>query len=194
MKYEDLVELERMGPKSSENLLDEIEKTKQRDVTRLIYALGIRYVGERTAQALASHFKSLDVLANTSIEELTQIEDVGPKVAESVVFFFDQPENQELVSKLKKAGLNFSMKAAEREGKIPLDGQNFVLTGTLSSFSREEAKEIIKELGGTVTSSVSRNTHYVIAGESPGSKLEKAKELGIPTLDEKGFLKLVKKS
>lgn len=193
LKYEDLVELERMGPKSSENLLDEIEKTKQRNLTRLIYALGIRYVGERTAQALAAHFKSLDALANASIEELTQIEDVGPKVAESVVFFFDQPENQELISKLKKVGLNFSMKSAEREGEKSLEGQKFVLTGTLSSFSREEAKEIIEELGGTVTSSVSRNTHYVIAGESPGSKLQKAQELGIPTLDEKGFLKLVKK-
>lgn len=193
LKYEDLVELERMGPKSSENLLDEIEKTKQRDLTRLIYALGIRYVGERTAQALAVHFKSLDALANASIEELTQIEDVGPKVAESVVFFFKQPENQELVSKLKKAGLNFSLKAAEREGERPLDGQNFVLTGTLESFTREEAKEIIEELGGSVTSSVSKNTHYVIAGESPGSKLEKAQKLGIPTLDEKGFLRLVKR-
>lgn len=194
LKYEDLVNLERMGSKSSENLLDEIEKTKQRDVTRLIYALGIRYVGERTAQALAVHFKSLDALANASMEELTQIEDVGPRVAESVVFFFNQPENQELISKLKKAGLNFSMKAAEREGKMPLDGQNFVLTGALSSLTREEAKEIIEELGGTVTSSVSRNTYYVIAGKSPGSKLEKAQELGIPTLNEKGFLKLVKKS
>lgn len=193
LKYEDLVELERMGPKSSKNLLDEIEKTKQRNLTRLIYALGIRYVGERTAQALAAHFKSLDALINASIEELTQIEDVGPKVAESVVFFFDQPENQELISKLKKAGINFFLKAAEREDVKSLEGQKYVLTGTLSSFSREEAKEIIEELGGTVTSSVSRNTRYVIAGESPGSKLQKAQELGIPTLDEKGFLKLVKK-
>jgi DNA ligase (NAD+) len=193
LKYEDLVELERMGPKSSKNLLDEIEKTKQRNLTRLIYALGIRYVGERTAQALAAHFKSLDALTNASIEELTQIEDVGPKVAESVVFFFDQPENQELISKLKKAGINFFLKAAEREDVKSLEGQKYVLTGTLSSFSREEAKEIIEELGGTVTSSVSRNTRYVIAGESPGSKLQKAQELGIPTLDEKGFLKLVKK-
>ena len=193
LKYEDLVELERMGPKSSKNLLDEIEKTKQRNLTRLVYALGIRYVGERTAQALAAHFKSLDALINASIEELTQIEDVGPKVAESVVFFFDQPENQELISKLKKAGINFFLKAAEREDVKSLEGQKYVLTGTLSSFSREEAKEIIEELGGTVTSSVSRNTRYVIAGESPGSKLQKAQELGIPTLDEKGFLKLVKK-
>lgn len=193
LKYEDLVNLERMGPKSSENLLDEIEKTKQRNLTRLVYALGIRYVGERTAQALAAHFKSLDALINASIEGLTQIEDVGPKVAESVVFFFDQPENQELISKLKKAGINFFLKAAEREDVKSLEGQKYVLTGTLSSFSREEAKEIIEELGGTITSSVSRNTRYVIAGESPGSKFQKAQELGIPTLDEKGFLKLVKK-
>jgi DNA ligase (NAD+) len=193
LKQEDLIELERMGQKSSENLLDEIEKTKHRSVTRLIYALGIRYVGERTAESLAAHFKSLDALANASVEELTQIEDVGPKVAESVVFFFEQPENRELLSKLKKAGLNFSMKTAAREGEKPLDGQNFVLTGALSRFSREEAKEIIEELGGTVTSSVSKNTHYVVVGESPGSKLQKAQKLGIPILDEKKFLKLVKK-
>ncbi len=193
LKYEDLVELERMGPKSSENLLDEIEKTKKRDVTRLIYAIGIRYVGERTAQALANHFMSLNAIAKASEEELTQIEDVGPKVAESVVFFFKQPENKELVSRLKEAGLNFSLKTVEREAERPLDGQNFVLTGALSSLSREETKEMIEKMGGTVTSSVSRNTHYVIVGESPGSKLQKAQKLGVPTLDEKEFLKLTGK-
>ena len=191
LKYEDLMQLERMGPKSSKNILDEIEKSKQRDVSHLIYALGIRYVGERTAQALTSHLKSLDVLTNASLEELIQIEDVGSKVAESIVFFFKQPENIELIKKLREAGLNFSSKESEAQGERPLEGQTFILTGALSSFSREEAKKRIKSLGGTITSSVSSKTNYVIAGKSPGSKLQQARELNIPTLDEKAFLELI---
>jgi DNA ligase (NAD+) len=193
LDYEKLVGLERMGPKSSQNLLEEIEKSKQRDVARLIYALGIRYVGERTAQALASHYKNLESLASASLEELIQIEDVGPKVAESIVFFFSQPENTGLMNILKKYGLNFSYKEEKREGENPLGGQLFVLTGKLSSLSREQATEMIEDLGGTVTSSVSRKTTYVVTGDSPGSKLEKAKRLGVPTLKEKELLKLVEK-
>ncbi len=193
LDYEKLVGLERMGPKSSQNLLEEIEKSKQRDVARLIYALGIRYVGERTAQALASHFKNLESLTSASLEELIQIEDVGPKVAESIVFFFSQPENTGLMNILKKSGLNFSYKEEKREGKRPLGGQLFVLTGKLSSLSREQATEIIEDQGGTVTSSVSRKTTYVVTGDLPGSKLDRAKRLGVPTLEEKEFLKLVEK-
>jgi len=193
LKHEDLANLERMGPKSSQNLLDEIEGTKQRNLDRLIYALGIRYVGERTAQALASHFKDLDALAKASLEELTQIEDVGPKVAESVAFFFNQFENIELINKLKKAGLNLSYRERERREGMPLAGQTFVLTGKLESLSREEAGKLIQEKGGTVTSSVSSKTDYVVAGESPGSKFQKAQRLGIQTLEEKEFLKLIGK-
>jgi DNA ligase (NAD+) len=193
LDYEKLVGLERMGPKSSQNLLEEIEKSKQRDVARLIYALGIRYVGERTAQALASHYKNLESLTSASLEELIKIEDVGPKVAESIVFFFSQPENTGLMNILKKSGLNFSYKEEKREVKRPLGGQLFVLTGKLSSLSREQTTEMIENLGGAVTSSVSRKTTYVVTGDSPGSKLNKAKRLGIPTLKEKEFLKLVEK-
>jgi len=188
-----LANLERMGPKSSQNLLDEIEKSKQRDVSRLIYALGIRYVGERTAQALADYFKGIDPLAKVSLDELIQIEDVGPKVGESVVFFFKQPENIKLINKLKEAGLNFSSLREEKKGKRPFAGQIFILTGKLLDLSREEATEIIEDLGGTVSSSVSSKTTYVVVGDSPGSKLERARKLGIPTLGEKEFLKLVKK-
>jgi DNA ligase (NAD+) len=174
--------------------LDEIEKSKQRDVSRLIYALGIRYVGERTAQALADYFKGIDSLAKVSLDELIQIEDVGPKVGESIVFFFKQPENTELINKLKEAGLNFSSIKKERKSERPLAGQIFVLTGKLSGLSREEATEIIESLGGTVSSSsISSKTTYVVVGDSPGSKLERALKLGIPTLEEKEFLKLVKK-
>jgi DNA ligase (NAD+) len=188
-----LANLERMGPKSSQNLLDEIEKSKQRDVSRLIYALGIRYVGERTAQALADYFKGIDPLTKVSLDELIQIEDVGPKVGESVVFFFKQPENIKLINKLKEAGLNFSSLREEKKGKRPFTGQIFILTGKLLDLSREEAIEIIEDLGGTVSSSVSSKTTYVVVGDSPGSKLERARKLGIPTLGEKEFLKLVKK-
>jgi len=191
--FDDLEKLERMGPKSSQNLLAEIEKSKQRDVVRLIYALGIRYVGERTAQALAVHFGGLETLAKVSLDELIQIEDVGPKVGESIVFFFKQPENIELITELKEAGLNFSSMKEEREGEHPLAGQIFVLTGKLSGLTRDEAKEIIEDRGGAVASSVSSKTTYVVVGESPGSKLEQAQKLNIPTLGEKEFLKLVEK-
>jgi len=193
LKHEDLARLEKMGPQSSQNLLDEIEKTKQRNLDRLIYALGIRYVGERTAQALASYFKNLENLAKASLEELIQIEDVGSKVAESIVFFFKQPENIELIKRLKKASLNFSYQDAERREDLPLAGQAFVLTGSLESLTREEAADLIEASGGTVSSSVSSKTDYIIAGESPGSKLAKAKKLGIKTIAEKDFLKLIGK-
>jgi DNA ligase (NAD+) len=192
LNLEDMANLERMGEKSSQNLLDEIERSKQRDVSRLIYALGIRYVGERTAQALADYFKDIDSLAKVSLDELIQIEDVGPKVGESIVFFFKQPENIKLINKLKESGLNFSSRKEAKKGKLPLAGQIFVLTGKLLDLSREEAAEIIEDLGGTVSSSVSSKTTYVVVGDSPGSKLERARKLGVPTLEEKEFLKLVK--
>lgn len=192
LKQEDLVNLERMGPKSSQNLLDEIEKSKQRGLDRLIYALGIRFVGERTAQTLAAHFRSLDNLTRASYEDLIQVEDVGPKVAESIVFFFRQPENTELLRKLKEAGLPFTSKE-EKPGEKLLSGLTFVLTGKLVTLTREEAAEMIEERGGKISSSVSSKTNYVVVGESPGSKLTKARSLGIPTIDEKEFLKLVGK-
>ena len=192
LKLEDLVNFERMGTKSSQNLLDEIEKSKQRDAARLIYALGIRYVGERTAQTLANHFKNIDALSQASFKELTEVEDVGPKVAESIVFFFKQPENEELLQKLKEAGLNLSVEEEIEEEK-PLVGKTFVLTGKLTTLSREEAAEIIEKLGGKVSSSVSSKTNYVVIGESPGSKLTRARSLGVTTLEEEEFLKLVGK-
>jgi len=191
LKLEDLVVLERIGHKSSQNLLKEIEKSKNLDIARLIFALGIRYVGERTAHALATHFKSVDALIHASYKELTQIHDVGDKVAESILFFFSQPENIDLVNRLREAGLNFSAKKEAEEAKRTLAGQTFVLTGKLIQFTREEAQEAIQSLGGQITSSVSRKTSYVIVGETPGSKLEKAKKLGIPTLDESEFESLI---
>ena len=193
LKLENLMGLERMGKKSSQNLLDEIEKSKKIDLSRLIYALGIRYVGERTAQILSSHFKQLDNLTEASLEELTNIPDVGPKVGESIVFFFHQPENLELIKRLKEAGLNFYSKETGKGTEKTLSGKTFVLTGKLSNFTREEAKELIENLGGTVISSVSSKTNYVISGESPGSKLQRAQRLGITILDEKEFSKFIRK-
>jgi len=191
LRIEDLINLERMGPKSSQNLLDEIEQSKDRDIARLIFALGIRFVGERTAQALAAHFNSVEALARAGYEELLPIQDVGPKVAESLVFFFDQPENIELLSRLKQAGLNFADIKGSEEGEKFLAGQTFVLTGKLSRFTREEATAIIHSLGGQVVSSVSSKTSYVIVGEAPGAKFQKARSLGVPTLDESQFQKLI---
>ena len=192
LRHDSLVGLERMGPKSSQNLLDEIEKSKKQDLAALVFALGIRHVGERLAQTLAGHFRTLDALAGASAKALTEVEDVGPKVAESVVFFFRQPENIALIRKLKEAGLNFESRA-ERRGARPLAGKTFVLTGTLAGMARDEAIEIIEGLGGKVTSSVSSKTDYLVIGESPGSKLDKARQLNITTLNEQEFLKLIGK-
>jgi DNA ligase (NAD+) len=191
LKYDDLVDLERMGPKSSENLLDEIQKSKSNDIARLIFALGIRHVGERLAQTLAAHFRGIDMLAAAGVEELTAVEDVGPVVAESIAFFFKQPENRDLLRKLKAAGLNFAAKKGEAKGDQPLAGKTFVLTGGLDRFSRDEAKDAIERRGGTITDSVSKKTTYLVVGKEPGSKLAKAQKLGITILNEKEFSKLI---
>ena len=190
LSHEDLANLERMGSKSAQNVLDEIEKSKKRERSRLIFALGIRFVGERMAQILASHYKSLNSLSQASYDDLIQVEGVGPKVAESLIFFFKQPENIELLSELKAAGLTFTVEDDEK-GEKPLAGQTFVLTGKLEALSREEAAEIIEKMGGKISSSVSKKTSYVIVGEAPGSKLAKAQELGIPTMDEEELLKII---
>jgi DNA ligase (NAD+) len=192
LRSEDLVELERMGPKSAQNLLEEIEKSKQRDLGAILFALGIRHVGERLAQTLAGHFRTLDALAQATSEELTEVEDVGPTVAESIVFFFRQPENSALLRRLKEAGLNFRSRR-EQAKKRTLEGKSFVITGALAGFTREEAKELIENLGGKVSSSVSSQTDFLIVGESPGSKVDKARALGIALLSEGDFLKLVGK-
>jgi len=187
---ERLVELQRMGLKSSDNLLEEIGKSKARDLGRLIFALGIRHVGERLAQVLAGRFISLDALEEAAEEELTKVEDVGPKVAESIRFFFEQPENRELVRRLKEAGV--TMTAWDRTGaRRPLEGQTFVITGTLSAFTREEAQEKLESLGARIGASVTKKTTCLVAGELPGSKLDKAKKLGIAIIGEREFLKLV---
>ena len=185
----DLLKLERMGDKSAQNVLDEIERSKKLPLERVIYGLGIRFVGERTAQFLAEHFGSMEDLVKAREEELQQVEEVGPRIAKSIVEFFAEPKNRELVGELRTAGLTMRGKKKERGTKLA--GKVFVLTGTLSHYTRDEAKKMIEDAGGKVTGSVSKKTDYVVAGADAGSKLDKAKELGIDVIDETGMEALV---
>jgi DNA ligase (NAD+) len=185
----DLLSLERMGDKSAQNILDEIENSKKLPLERVIYGLGIRMVGERTAQFLAEHFGSMEALEQAGIEELQNVTEVGPRIAESIVEFFSIPANRKLVERLGEAGLVFKGKKKERGTKLA--GKTFVLTGTLPRLTRDEAKKMIEDAGGKVTGSVSKKTDYVVAGADAGSKLDKAKELGVPVIDEKEMEDLV---
>jgi DNA ligase (NAD+) len=192
LTHQQLADLERMGDKSAQNLLDEIENSKQAELARVIFALGIRFVGERTGQLLADHFGSLDRLAKASEEELLEAEEVGPRVAEAIQEFFHEKRNREVIEKLRKAGLQFEQKRARKaEGKLA--GKQFVLTGTLPNYSRDEATRLIEEAGGRVMGSVSKKTDYVVVGADPGSKLDKARSLGVQTIDEAGLMKLLGK-
>src|SRR5450432_925789 len=187
---DDLIKLERMGEKSAQNVLKEIENSKKLPLERVIYGLGIRMVGERTAQFLAEHFGALDAIETASEKELQQVEEVGPRIAKSIVEFFAEPKNRELVEELRAAGLTLRGKKKERGTKLV--GKTFVLTGTLANYSRDEAKKMIEDAGGKVTGSVSKKTDYVVAGADAGSKLDKAKELGVNVIDEKKMEKLLK--
>ncbi len=190
---ERLVKLERMGPKSSRNLLGQIEVSKARDLARLVYALGIRHVGERMAQLLAGRFGTLDALAEAKTEDLLEVEDIGPTVAESIRFFFAQPENRDLIRRLKEAGVAMEAAAEKKGGPGPLEGRTFVITGTLSGCTREEAEALLQGLGARTASSVTRATTDLVVGDSPGSKLDKARELGVRVMEEREFLELVRK-
>ncbi len=185
---EKLLTLERIGEKSAQNLLDEIERSRKLPLERVIFGLGIRFVGERTAEFLAEHFGSMDALMNASVDELKEVNEVGPRVAESIREFFDEPRNQELVKHLRKY-LTFTGKKKERG--TALAGKSFVLTGTLANYSRDDAKRMIEDAGGKVSGSVSKKTDYVVAGADPGSKLDKARDLGVKVIGEEEMLALV---
>ncbi len=185
----DLLSLERMGDKSAQNILDEIEASKKLPLERVIYGLGIRMVGERTAQFLAEHFGSMEALEKAAVEELQNVNEVGPRIAESIVEFFSIPANRKLVERLGEAGLAFKGKKKERGTKLA--GKTFVLTGTLAKYTRDEAKKMIEDAGGKVAGSVSKKTDYVVAGTDAGSKLDKAKELGVAVIEEKEMIRLV---
>jgi len=184
----DLLSLQRFADKSAQNILDEIENSKKLPLERVIYGLGIRMVGERTAQFLAEHFGSMEALANAAVEALQNVNEVGPKIAESIAEFFSNPANRKLVERLGEAGLAFKGQKKERGTKLA--GKTFVLTGTLAKYTRDEAKKMIEDAGGKVTGSVSKKTDYVVAGADAGSKLDKAKELGVSVIDEKAMERL----
>ena len=187
---EQFAELERMGKKSAEKLKANIERSRKQPLPRLLNALGIPFVGERTAQILADTFGSLDTIMQADIDTLQKAEEVGPKVAHSIRTFFDEPRNRELVERLRAEGLQFQYDRPRKKGGA-LEGQTFVLTGTLPSLSREEAKEKIEAAGGKVTGSVSKKTDYVVAGEEAGSKLDKARSLNVPAIDEAKLLEMI---
>jgi DNA ligase (NAD+) len=186
LKLGDLVNLERMGAKSAANLIRNIDRSRANPMPRVITALGIRFVGERTAVFLAQAFGSMDAIERATVDELQQAEEVGPKVAEALVQFFNVPGNRELVNRLRKADLQFTYAYVRPQGG-PLTGSTFVLTGTLPTLSREEAKQLIEQAGGKVASAVSKKTSYVLAGEDAGSKLDKAHQLNIRVITETDF-------
>jgi DNA ligase (NAD+) len=196
LKRDDLISLERMAEKSADNLRNAIEKSKNRSFANLIYGLGIRYVGVHTSEVITRYFPTLDKLRKVNLEELIEVNEIGPKIAESIVLFFKEKENLDIIERLRSADLNFGQKEEKKRKKKRAQiftGKQFVLTGTLKDFTRTQVTEIIGELGGRVTSSVSKKTDYVVVGEDPGSKYQKAKKLGITIIDEEEFKKLIDK-
>jgi DNA ligase (NAD+) len=190
----DLIMLERSGEKLVSNILNAIEKSKQAGLARLIFALGIRHVGEHAARLLAEHFGSLDALMNATEEELTQIPGIGPETAHEVVEFFARPENRQVIEKLRAAGVRMEEERKRPVGAAPFAGMTFVFTGELERYTRDEAEALVRALGGRATSSVSRATTYVVAGPGAGSKLQHAQELGIPVLNEEQFLEMLRQA
>jgi DNA ligase (NAD+) len=191
LTLEDVAGLERMATKSASNLLAQIEASKRRELSNLVYALGLRHVGDRTATTLARHFGSLDALSKATVKELDDIPEIGLTVAQSVRDWFDDPGNIELCRRLQAAGVRTTMEKASTATDDKFAGKLFVLTGALAEFTRDEARAAIEARGGRVTSSVSKKTDYVIAGEEAGSKLDKANELGVTVLDEGAFKKML---
>jgi len=196
LKRGDLISLERMAEKSADNLLDAIEKSKKKSLANLIYGLEIRYVGVHTSEIITRYYSALDKFKKANLEELIEIKEIGPKVSESIILFFKKKENLVIIERLRSAGLNFGQEeeiGRKKKGTQILAGKQFVLTGTLKDFTRTQAKEIISESGGRVTGSVSKKTDYVVAGEDPGSKYQKAQKLGVPIINEEEFKKIIAK-
>ena len=191
LKQEEVVGLERLAEKSAKNLIDAIRKSKSAGLARLLFGLGVRHVGQRAASILAETFRSIKVLKETSFEDMESVMEIGPVIAESLKSFLDQEANMQDIENLSNSGVVVEDPEAARKEVGVLAGKQFVLTGTLSEFSRDEAKKKIESLGGRVTSAVSTKTDYIVAGKDAGSKLTKAKKIEITVLDEKEFQKLI---
>ncbi len=192
LKEEDLLPLERMAERSADNVITAIEESKERPLFRVIFALGIRHVGQNVARILTGIYDNIDQLSEAKIEELEAIDEIGPAIAESIVSFFQEEHNLRVVKKLRQAGVKLKKDKDQEGKKEKLDGTRFVFTGSLDSFTRSEAQEKVIKAGGNVTSSVSKKTDYVVAGENPGSKLSKAQKLGVKVLNEKQFKDIIK--
>jgi DNA ligase (NAD+) len=193
LEKEDLLQLERMGEKSVQNLLEAIEKSKRNSLERLLFGLGIRFVGAKGAKILAQHFKHMDALMEAGMEELLALDEIGPKMADSVVTYMEKPEVRETINRLKEAGVNMEYKGPGADGEkavasSPLAGKTVVITGTLQKMSRKEATDLLESLGANVTGSVSKKTDLLVAGEKAGSKLDKAKKLDVTIWDEETLL------
>lgn len=190
LKIGDIKDLDRVAEKSAANLLNAIEKSKANDLNRLIYALGIRHVGEHSAWVLADHFGSISKLSGAGIDELTRIDEIGPVMAESINDFFNNKENLRILKRLSETNINMSRSGIEAKTGGVLEGKTVVITGTLKNYSRRQAEELVRRLGGNPSSSVSKNTYFVVAGEDPGSKIDKANALGVKIIDEEEFGKI----
>jgi DNA ligase (NAD+) len=191
LTVEQVTDLERMAEKSAQNLIDAIEASRDRGLERLLYALGILHVGRTAAARLVDEHESLREIAEASAEELEDVPDIGPKIAESIVHYFGRPENEDLPERLEALGIDTTRQEAEEGEGTALTGLTFVFTGTLEQMTRSEAQETVENLGARATSSVSGNTDYVVAGPGAGSKLDRAQELGIEVLSEDEFIEMV---
>jgi DNA ligase (NAD+) len=190
LNKDQIIQLERMASKSAQNLINAIEESKEQPFERVIYALGIRFVGKTVAKDLAKAFKTMNGLRSQTKEDLEAVDSIGPRIAESVVSFFQNEKNQQIVNKLEEHGLQFEKEEEELASSV-FEGKKFVLTGSLPTYTRKEATDLIEKHGGKTASSVSGNTDYVLAGESAGSKLDKANKLGVPVLDESQFREMI---
>jgi len=191
LKHDDIISLENFKEKSTENLLRAIENSKKQPLSRLLFGLGIRFVGEHTAQVLEKNFKDLDEVSAAKLDELSSIFEIGPRIAQSIITFFDQSQNREIIEKLRTYGINFKSKTGPKNLKESINNKTFVLTGKLETLNRNEAKSLIELSGGRVASSVSKNTDYVVSGLDPGSKYSDAVKLKVKIISEEEFKNLL---
>jgi len=192
LEFKDLINLERMGEKLANKILKNIQNAKDRPLSRVLYGLGIFHVGKHIAQLLTKRYKDIEDFYSLKPEDYMEIEGIGPEIAQSLYLFFKEDKNIKLIEKLKNAGVNLKEKEEELEKEGPLKGKNFIFTGSLETMSRKEAEELVKNSGGEVASTISKNIDYVVVGKDPGSKLDKAKKLNLKIINEDEFIEMIK--